>query len=799
MRETHRTFSWWGVRSWFGEHIGFLLVLVVTAYLVGFFWYHAFVPVDAMMWQKTARYAVGKSCELLVEYPAQVPLVPPEEAGYPITARMYYSDSLPAGTPSSAIGCDPSVTAISYTLELGPLGQGLEFTNGEGAIAPAVVPLKLALTESAVTPAQIFVRRAPSADAGSVLLEVRVKALSARAVATFPKVRLKERYVPAIQPTSERESRWQNLAKVLFTAGPLQWMFTAVAGLVGVWEVYKNLQRQREERREKAAEWLKAQRERIDALRDMTPSDRAFRTYMTLWTEHRADPDMLREVRNAFRPEWVPHLRQQLGQCLRARQFDEAEEQLDDLSWEWHQAVGERTYSAIEPLLQHLRKPVHSASLQPLSDVLEGFRAVGLEATEPIVDWLERVLPDPETVRHVLFRHGGAGGRYLLLRWGEREDEVRQRMREWEMEAVPVTRDRRRAAMLWAKDRGESLIVQQGVQRLGLDFNPFGPEKAEQDPRLPDLFYRLSPVWEEATAPQPSIFVAPPASGRSALVWMIRYEGGLTGSSLEGVFPVFAPLFSCASAEELGQVLRTAMAGALCHSLARDPYGLLGLAEAEQRGLAELLLSSTGGLTPLLRQLQAAGLEPDDPDGQLLQEALTVIARSRETWTGEMNWEIPRFHPYGTKHTFLLVDVACTDKEVANLVLESLFERWLPYLAPRHVVPKVFVTAEPDDCPITPVQITWDEDALQGLLNHRLQRAGLMLPTDRPAMEGWVEEMDDPGRALVQGAKGSPARLIRLGNKLIRRIAQSEPLDASEFLEIVAVPWRRAAGIRNAR
>ncbi len=102
MREIHRTITWRTVRSWIGEHAGLLLVLIVSAYLVGFFWYHAFVPVDALVWQETARYTVGESCELLVEYPAQVPLASRDEAGYPITVRMSYAPGAPAGAQSSA-------------------------------------------------------------------------------------------------------------------------------------------------------------------------------------------------------------------------------------------------------------------------------------------------------------------------------------------------------------------------------------------------------------------------------------------------------------------------------------------------------------------------------------------------------------------------------------------------------------------------------------------------------------------------------------------------------------------------
>jgi hypothetical protein len=800
MREIHRIISWRAWRSWIGEHVGLLLVVVVAVYLVGFFWYHAFVPVDALVWQAAARYTVGESCELLIEYPTKVPLTSPEEAGYPLTIRMSHTPGVPANASAAVTGCAPDVKAASYTVQLGPVGEGLEFTDAEGATIPATVPVTVGSTESAVTPARIYVRRASAASVGPVALVVRVEAVDGKGIGTFLSTSLKGQPEPVIQPESEGASRWKRLLEVLFNAGPLQWMFTAVAGLIGVWEIYTRLQRQQDEKREKATERVKVQRERIDALRDITPSDRAFRTYMSLWTEYKANPDALRDLRNAFQPEWLHHLRQQLGRCVRARQFDEAERQIDDLAWEWHQAANEKTYLAIKPLLQQLRKPTHSSSQQPLTDVLEGFRAVGLETAEPVTDWLEQAHPDQEATRHVLFRHGGAGGRYLLERWGERDDQVNQWLREWELESRPANHDRVRIADLWAKGRGESLIVQRGVQRLGLDFNPFGPEKAEQDPRLPDLFYRLSPVWEEVTAPQPSIVIAPPTSGRSALMWMIRYESGLIGSCVETVFPVFVPLFSCASPQELGETLRTAIGAALCRALACDPYGLLGLGDIEQRGLSELLLNSAGGLSSLLRQLQAAGLSSDDPDGQLLRETLTAAARTRETWGGEMNWDTPRFHPFGMKHTFLLVDVACADRNVIDMLLESLFERWLPSLAPRHVVPKVFVPVEPDDCPITPVPIVWDECALNGLLRHRMERAGLMIPAGRPALEGWVEDVQEPDRVLIQGAKGSPARLVRLGNKLIRRINQSEPLGAGEFLDITTALWRRPAqGTRNAR
>ena len=211
MREMHRTIKWRAVRTWISEHFGLFLVIVVSAYLVGFFWYHTFVPVDALMWRETARYSVGDSCELMIEYPGQVPLASLEEPGYLITARMYYTGSLADGALLSHIACVSDSRPISYTVELGPLGQGLEFTDEEGATIAAAIPLALALTESAVTPAKIYLRRAPSADIDSVRLSVRVETVDKSGASAFLDAVHRSGRVPSIHLQSRGESRWEHL------------------------------------------------------------------------------------------------------------------------------------------------------------------------------------------------------------------------------------------------------------------------------------------------------------------------------------------------------------------------------------------------------------------------------------------------------------------------------------------------------------------------------------------------------------------------------------------------------------
>jgi len=578
----------------------------------------------------------------------------------------------------------------------------------------------------------------------------------------------------------------------------------------------------------------------------------------------------------------MPYLRQQLARSLRTGQYVEAMAFLDEMAWEWQEGAGPSFLPAARILVHHLARPEHRPPPEVLRQVLNGFRSAGIESAEPVVAWLARVQPDPSTVEAVLFREGGVAGRYLLHLWAGRQPDLYPWLRTLESGRSRPARKNGRHTALWPVERGESLVVQRGVERLGLNINPFGPEKAEQDPFLPDLFYRLSPAWEEATARQPAVLVVPPGCGRSALIWMMRYESSLVGSDLEGAFVVHVPLRGCRSAADLVAALRPALLEAWCCSLARDPYGLLGLDEADRREASALLLDVAGGLPALAARLAAAGLPGNDPDGRFLLDSLepvALVAEEPASWSegdGPANlsavagllrdaftvrdlrrfcqerpifqpvlFEFPdaglndmiyvlldyctrhdlcgellaqlRLHnprqyeghrqaleggsplrsqdalphwflirPYGTRHTFLLVDMWGEDEGAENVAVEALFERWLPCLAANNLLPKLFVAREPAGCPLAPVYVSWDRAALSALLRHRLERAGLVLNGHQRPMEGWIEGVPDAGAVLVRAADGCPARLVRLGNALVRRMAQASTPTREEFWQMIS-------------
>ncbi|MFL7810011.1 MAG: hypothetical protein AB8I80_15345 [Anaerolineae bacterium] len=365
-------------------------------------------------------------------------------------------------------------------------------------------------------------------------------------------------------------------------------------------------------------------RERIDALRHASPSDNAFFDYVFLLGEL-DDDELIAELRGTFRREWVLQMRRELARYLRTRQFELARRRIADMGWEWQEGVGQGAPAAVAKLIEHLEHPGTPLSVQALDDVLDGFKAIGLEATEPIVAWIAASAGDVERTADVLFSRAGTSGRYLVRQWGQRDRAVQAWLRARELLGTPALPRAGGPCAFWPDERTESPVGQQGVARLALDFNPFGPDKAEQDPLLPDLFYRLWPVWQEVITPRPSILVAPAGSGRSALIWMMRYESELAGSAVERCLAAYVPLHVPLDPVSLARHLARAVYVALTCLVARYPDALLALDEAGQCRMGDFFMEVAGGLPPLLTDLDRAGLRAGEPDTQLVHEALARI------------------------------------------------------------------------------------------------------------------------------------------------------------------------------
>lgn len=372
-------------------------------------------------------------------------------------------------------------------------------------------------------------------------------------------------------------------------------------------------------------------RDRIDALRHPPFTDDTYYDYLFLLGELN-DTDLVAELRGTFRREWLSLMRRDLARLLEERRFDAARRRAADMRWEWQEGVAAGAADAILGLIAGLENPLSTPAPKTLHEVAGGFRVVGLEATDAIVGWLTSSNADMERVAQQLFSRDGVGGRYLVRRWAECDPRVEAWLRTYEPLAAPGLPVAGGPCAIWPRERSESPVARMGAARLALDYNPFGPEKAEQDPLLPDLFYRLWPVWQEATTPQPSVLVAPPGCGRSALMWMMRYESELVGSALDRILPVYVPLHAPLAPRHLARLLQRAAYDTVLCVIARQPDALLGLDEAGQWRLGTFLLQVAGGLSPLLSDLERVGLRVGDLDTGLVYETLDRIRQRRELW-----------------------------------------------------------------------------------------------------------------------------------------------------------------------
>jgi len=177
-------------------------------------------------------------------------------------------------------------------------------------------------------------------------------------------------------------------------------------------------------------------RERIDALRRTSFTNDAYFDYVFL-LEDLDDAQLITELRSTFRREWLHVMRRELVRNLSSGQFALARRQTARMQWEWRQGSGAGTPDAVAKLIEHLEHPLAAPAPRSLDEVVDGFRAVGLEATDVVVNWLATSTGDVKRGAQHLFSRGGASGRHLVRRWAERDQVVQAWLATHEAHAAP--------------------------------------------------------------------------------------------------------------------------------------------------------------------------------------------------------------------------------------------------------------------------------------------------------------------------------------------------------------------------
>ena len=321
----------------------------------------------------------------------------------------------------------------------------------------------------------------------------------------------------------------------------------------------------------------------------------------------------------------------------------------------------------------------------------------------------------------------------------------------------------------------EPMALSNWLHRMGLSFNPFGPEDATLDPHL--WRYGVEEVFDAARGRQAAVILAPQGGGKTSAARLLAWDclEPPDCPREDGVLPVYYTLALQGEAMDDPNMERAAAARAVAQTLARylthreDDF--LALPKPRKYGVARLLSFWSGSRKELAASLNRLGRD-EGTNPRLVREIRGLYQKTPVDRTMAEDYLdlLADAIPGGVECIYLLGDLPGRDvpdriKEMTASV-RSLLPLAMP-LAARGVYLKLFVPEKVRNAMTgcggcQEVVLAWTPELLTRLLKNRLRQAGgqslaaLCRPPD-PEVE----------HRLVQIAGDSPRRLVRAGNALI--------------------------------
>ncbi len=318
----------------------------------------------------------------------------------------------------------------------------------------------------------------------------------------------------------------------------------------------------------------------------------------------------------------------------------------------------------------------------------------------------------------------------------------------------------------------EETAVQELLGRLEptLDFNPFGPERAEWDCQLPK-FARLDLI-EKAAGPRPVIVLGGQGAGKTATALLLAHQETLQTFDPDA-FPVY-PVTEYRLDRPMARVdwldaIESAFAAYHLRFLARNYQPFVASARYRQAALL-LLLRRYGALDALLPalRLEAEGTSSDSLIALMRAEAPSASSfpLAEPERIRLLRWAIPS----PQQHACVIVELAQSPRADHELLASNLgvLLDLVALLAQNRIYAKIIAPADfPISCDwIESVELSWSSEDLKSALSLRFSAAG-------PAE---FAQFCDPREGdltdrLIELSQGNPRRLVRLGNGLWRKLA----------------------------
>ncbi len=341
---------------------------------------------------------------------------------------------------------------------------------------------------------------------------------------------------------------------------------------------------------------------------------------------------------------------------------------------------------------------------------------------------------------------------------------------------------------LWQSGIEKNETIATALDSLGWRDNPFGPEKAEGDPRLPS-YYVEPPGWSSLLQTEPTLLFVSPGCGQTATLRLLMecLRSGqawrLQGSSSDAIqrFPIYVDANMASKTGMSGnhlQWLSRVIATGLLDFLALNPHTFAASSSTSQLAISQLVGGCFGSPESISQYLMTAGLEypavasslaemlADTGGGRLLQRGTLsnftrIMAEAR----------VADFSGYVIAVDFSSQYLASGSVSVFPNQIQPLVDL-MPDLAGAGSVLRIGMPLDVGRHLEIPSGLhsfllgNWSEDLLMQMLQMRVDWA------TGPG-GGSLTQLFGPDRPrnvtheIVSAANGSPRQLVRLGNALL--------------------------------
>mgnify|MGYP005836250145 CR=1 FL=1 len=303
-----------------------------------------------------------------------------------------------------------------------------------------------------------------------------------------------------------------------------------------------------------------------------------------------------------------------------------------------------------------------------------------------------------------------------------------------------------------------------------LNFNPFGPERAEWDCELPK-FARLDLI-KRAAGPRPVIVLGDEGAGKTATALLLARQETLRTFDADA-FPVY-PVTEyrldrpMARADWLDAV-ESAFAAYHLRFLARNYRPFVASAGYRQAVLL-LLLRRYGAIDGLVHALH---VETEGTYNDVVVDLMRAEAFSANNFPlteAERIHLLQRAIPAPQRHAYVIMELEqppSAGRELLASNLGALLDLVAP-LAQNRIYAKIIAPADfPISCGwIERVELSWSPEDLKKALSDRFRAAG-------PAAFAQFCDLreGDLTDRLIELNQNNPRRLVQIGNELWRRLA----------------------------